>query len=134
MKTLRRIPDGGSDFISAILFRVFVFSFLLFGKEMAARAAGTALISERDSAVPYSTGGDSDSECPWVSADGRYVLFCSEANDLVTNGSPLWHLDVFLRDRASNTMTLISESLQHIEGNNDSPTRVCFDQWPLCAF
>lgn len=46
-----------------------------------------------------------------VSADGRYVVFVSRADNLVsndTNGNP----DVFLRDRKTGTTTLVSVNLR----------------------
>ena len=55
------------------------------------------------------TGGNGDSSGSSISADGRYVAFTSAANDLVaadTNNS----LDVFLRDTATGTTTLVSHN------------------------
>jgi hypothetical protein len=60
--------------------------------------------------ISVSTGGaqsDGHSTSPSISADGRYVLFTSEASNLVagdTNGQP----DVFLRDLETNTTTRVS--------------------------
>lgn len=63
-------------------------------------------------------GGNGDSVGPILSADGRYVLFASTANNLATNssGNPIPtlsppRLNVYLRDRASGTITLVSVNL-----------------------
>ncbi len=47
-----------------------------------------------------------DSEWPSISADGRYVVFQSTANDLVA-GDAAW-TDVFVRDTVANTTTRVS--------------------------
>ncbi|MEO2089988.1 MAG: hypothetical protein ABGY75_10890, partial [Gemmataceae bacterium] len=58
-------------------------------------------------------------EVPAVSADGRYVACTSWASDLVpsdTNGLP----DIFLFDRLSNSVTLVSRTPTGIPGNKGS--------------
>jgi Tol biopolymer transport system component len=57
--------------------------------------------------LPGATGG-SGSYSPGFSADGRFLVFASRANNLVTNDSNATWLDVFVRDLASNTTTLVS--------------------------
>jgi hypothetical protein len=47
---------------------------------------------------------------PKVNFDGRYVAFNSSANDLVTGLVDPDEVDVFLFDRQSNTMTLVSHA------------------------
>ena len=83
------------------------------------------LISQRDGSLPPIAGGGGSSQMPIVSADGRYLLFASTANNLalLTNGVPmsaatLPTLNVFLRDRASNTTTLVSVNLTGTGGGN----------------
>lgn len=83
------------------------------------------LISQRDGALPAIAGGGGSSQMPIVSADGRYVLFASTANNLalLTNGAPmaattLPTLNVFLHDRASNTTSLVSVNLTGTGGGN----------------
>jgi Tol biopolymer transport system component len=74
----------------------------------------TSLISVNPSGYPgnnYSFGGT-------VSADGRFVAFSSASTDLVspaTSGN-----QVFLRDRHTNTTTLISVDSSGNPGNDDS--------------
>ena len=76
------------------------------------------LISLRDLSTPVADGGNSDSVQPAVSDDGRYVVFNSLANDLVTNDNGQWFVDVFLRDRLSNTTVLVSENWHHSGGGD----------------
>ena len=67
-------------------------------------------------------GGDGDSGLPIISADGRYVLFASAANNLTltnNNNSVLpQRLNVFLRDRVNGTTTLVSATLAGTGGGN----------------
>jgi hypothetical protein len=54
--------------------------------------------------------GDGNSHSPSISADGRYVVFASEATNLVagdTNGQT----DVFLHDRQTNVTTRVSSDI-----------------------
>ena len=54
-----------------------------------------------------------------ISADGRYVVFDSDASNLV-RGDANGRTDVFLRDRLRDTTTLVSENNAGFQGNNDS--------------
>lgn len=61
-----------------------------------------------------SWGGGGD-----ITADGRYIVFCSYASNLVsgdTNGQP----DVFRRDVTSGTTTLVSAAVDGTHGNGSS--------------
>jgi len=64
--------------------------------------------------------GDLDStNQPFISADGRFVAFRSDATNLVggdTNGNP----DVFVRDRVGGTTTRVSVSSAGAQGDLDS--------------
>ncbi len=65
------------------------------------------------------TEGNSSSFTPAISADGRYVAFCSWASNLVsgdTNGA----YDVFVRDTHTSTTTRVSLATDGTEGNNSS--------------
>src|SRR6266481_7700573 len=88
-------------------------------------AAPFELISGRDPFQAPPAGGSGDSWGPILSPDGRYVLFASAANNLVTtsNGNPLpvlvgLRLNVFLRDRTAGTTTLVSANLTGTGGGN----------------
>jgi hypothetical protein len=57
------------------------------------------------------TPGDGDSEPRAVSADGRYVVFSSSADDLIAGGTDSNSSgDAFFWDREANTVTLLSHS------------------------
>ena len=79
-------------------------------------------VSQPGSSFAPAAGGDGSSGLPIVSADGRYVLFASTANNLVltnNNNSVLpQRMNVFLRDRVSNTTTLVSVNLAGTGGGN----------------
>lgn len=62
----------------------------------------TTLISVNKNGGP----ANGDSEWPSISADGRYVVFQSSANDLVNNDTA-W-TDVFVRDTIANTTTRVN--------------------------
>ncbi|OLE97519.1 MAG: hypothetical protein AUG75_07280, partial [Cyanobacteria bacterium 13_1_20CM_4_61_6] len=53
-----------------------------------------------------------------ISADGRFVLFLSSANNLVTNDASGPFIDVFLRNRTNGTTTLASVNLTGTGGGN----------------
>jgi hypothetical protein len=65
-------------------------------------------------------GGDGISTDPAISADGRFVVFTSASDDLVT-GDTNRTQDVFVRDLQTGTTTLVSASTDGIDpGNADS--------------
>jgi Tol biopolymer transport system component len=78
-------------------------------------AAGTERVSVRSDGGQ----GTDDSLAPSVSADGRYVAFASDADNLVaadTNNSE----DVFVRDRQTGSTELISVDSNELAGDSDS--------------
>jgi Tol biopolymer transport system component len=80
------------------------------------RQTGTTTRVSRDSA---GVQGDLGSHWASISADGRYVTFMSDANNLVsgdTNGVQ----DIFVRDRQTGTTTRISRSSAGVEGDDNS--------------
>ncbi len=90
-----------------------------------ASASFIQLASPRDGSLPAVAGGGGSSLMPIVSPDGRYVLFASTANNLalMNNGAPmsvqpLPSMNVYLRDRASSTTTLVSVNLAGTGGGN----------------
>ena len=93
-------------------------------------AVSLQLLSQPDSSFAPSLSGGGDSTQPILSEDGRLVLFASTANNLApaTNNIPLQAplytcLNVYLRDRASNTTTLVSVNLTGTGGGDR-------DAWP----
>ena len=94
------------------------------------------LVSVRDPSQAAPAGGSGDSFSPVISADGRFVLFASSANNLVmdANSNPLpasisGQLNVFMRDRSNATTILISANVNGTGGGNgDSmPTAISTD-------
>ena len=86
------------------------------------RMTGT---TERVSVASDGTQGNKESLWPSISADGRYVVFYSNASNLVpwdTNGS----YDVFLRDRVTGTTERTSVASDGAEGNKSS-------SWPAIS-
>jgi Tol biopolymer transport system component len=80
------------------------------------RVSGT---TERVSVSSSGVQGNDDSDKPWISLDGRYVVFSSYASNLVpgdTNGV----MDVFLRDRSLGTTALLSVATGGAQGNDFS--------------
>jgi Tol biopolymer transport system component len=70
------------------------------------RQTGTTTLVSKSSA---GVAGDGNSYNPSISADGRYVVFGSDATNLVagdTNTAP----DIFVRDRQTGTTYLVSKS------------------------
>jgi hypothetical protein len=100
---------------------------LLFFSACLPVAANLQLASVLGSSIDPPAGADGDSGLPIVSADGRYVLFASTADNLVLPGNSgsipylnLHSLNVFLRDRTNGTTTLVSVNLAGTGGNGDS--------------
>ena len=83
-----------------------------------AKAVPVQLLSARNPSVPLPAGGDDNSVAPSLSPDGRFVVFASAANDLVPGGNSVYALNVFLRDRTSNTTVLVSGNLSGTGGGN----------------
>jgi len=88
----------------------------------ATAASALQLVSQLHSSFAPPAGGNGDSGLPIVSADGRYVLFASAANNLTltnNNNSVLpQRMNVFLRDRVNGTTTLVSANLAGTGGGN----------------
>src|SRR5262249_160175 len=103
--------------------------FLSAGIALSCAAGPLQLVSLTDSTQMPPAGGCGDSYLLILSPDGRYVLFASTANNLASNSSnPIPalippRLNVFLRDRASNTTALASVDLAGAAGGNG-------DSWP----
>src|ERR1700722_8196893 len=76
------------------------------------------LVTQLGPAFAPPAGADGNCGVPIISADGRYVLFASTANNLtVTGGNTpiptriLGNLNVYLRDRTNQTTALVSVNL-----------------------
>src|SRR6266542_4122454 len=98
---------------------------LVAASALVALGAPSQLVSTTDPHYVFPAGGNVDSGAPVLTADGRYVLFTSAANDLLLSGSPSHlralfptRLNVFLRDRANGTTTLVSINRSGTGGGN----------------
>lgn len=81
------------------------------------------LISVRDASRPGPATANGDSYAGALSADGRFVLFASTANNLLSNAPPIPlaippRLNVYLRDRATTSLALVSVNLSGTGGGN----------------
>ncbi len=74
---------------------------------------------ERVSVANNGKGGNGGSFAPGISADGRYVAFYSFADNLVTDDTN-GKIDVFVYDRISNTIELVSMNNEKEHGNGNS--------------
>jgi Tol biopolymer transport system component len=76
--------------------------------------------------------GNGNSDCPSISADGRYVAFSSDSTNLFpgTTGQ-----QIFVRDTVNNSTNLISVNPQGNQGNNSSPHGASVSaNWQYFAF
>jgi Tol biopolymer transport system component len=76
-------------------------------------------VNERVSIATDGTEGNSPSQFPAISADGRYVAFQSYASSLVP-GDNNGMTDIFVRDRQDDTLTRVSVASDGTEGNHHS--------------
>ena len=82
------------------------------------RQAGTTQRVSVSSSNQQANGASSTSD---ISADGRFVVFVSEATNLVA-GDANGTRDVFVRDRQAGTTQRVSVSSSGAEGDNPSPS------------
>ena len=94
--------------------------FLLAAASLFGASSLPKAVSVPDPRVVLPLSGNGDSTAPVISADGRLVLFVSAANNLVVGDNSQQGLDIFLRDRASNTTVLVSANLNGTGGGNGS--------------
>jgi LPXTG-site transpeptidase (sortase) family protein len=80
-----------------------------------AAAGDTTLVSVNTTAGV----GNGSSAFPSISPDGRYVAFQSNASNLVAGDVGGWQ-DIFVRDRGTNTTTLVSVNSSEVQGNASS--------------
>lgn len=79
------------------------------------------LVSEADGRGTTIDTGDKQSFDSWISEDGRYITFRSDAANLVPNGQDgNAKRDTYLRDLQANTTTLISVNRDGVAGNEDT--------------
>lgn len=69
---------------------------------------------------PSVTSGGGNSFTPSLSGDGLFVVFVSQANNLVTNDNLDLYLDVFVRDLVNNRTALVSVNASGTGGGDAS--------------
>ncbi len=79
-------------------------------------ASGAQMVS---SVSLTNISGAGNSFAPLFSADGRAMVFVSQANNLVTNDDLGMNLDVFVRDLVNSNTTLVSVSGLGVGGANE---------------
>ncbi|HAB17582.1 MAG TPA: hypothetical protein PLX89_18600 [Verrucomicrobiota bacterium] len=82
------------------------------------KADGIEPIAVREPLLAVSSTANGDSGGAMVSANGRFVLFTSAADDLVTNCHNGSILDLYVRDLASGTVALVSVTPNGQNGGN----------------
>jgi len=83
----------------------------------------TRLVSHRSgSATVASNGAAADYPAPRISADGRWIAFCSSGTNLMAGEQTTRYTNVYLHDRLTDTTTLVSRSIASplLGGNYDS--------------
>lgn len=97
----------------------FLLTLLLLTTTLATTAAfggNTWFLSQTEAGV----GGAEESEAPQTDGDGRYIVFQSRAENLVLGSSTDY--DVFLKDRVTGIVTLVSRGLDNQPANGYSTT------------
>jgi Tol biopolymer transport system component len=85
----------------------------IFVLDRAAKSITLARVDDND------TAANGDSRRPSISADGRFVVFESQAASLVT-GHTSKHRDIFVRDLITGTTRRVSQSTAGAQGNGNS--------------
>lgn len=70
----------------------------------------------RSSVASNGSEANGDSSSPWISGNGRYVVFESVASNLIVGDNNATQ-DIFVRDRMTGTTTLVSKSSAGVQGN-----------------
>ncbi len=82
----------------------------------------TQLVSVKNGGDPTdaASGGNGNSFTPVISPDGRYVVFASQAADLLQVDSNGATYDIFIRDLKMGTTEVVSVNNNGIQGDQDS--------------
>jgi len=91
------------------------------------------LIAERSSVSSSEVEGNSDSSRPSISSNNRFVIFSSNATNLVSNDTNGFE-DVFVRDRNDGRTRRVSLTFDGLEGDNRSFSAVVSDNGQFVAF
>lgn len=111
----------GSSTHPGLLFKAVLFISVL----LSFQANALELMSTRNTEVALPVVANGDSSTPWISPDGRYIIFSSGACNLVTNDNARFSTDAFLLDRVANTTVLVSENKSRTGGGDGHSFGVC---------
>jgi len=81
------------------------------------RAAGTTECASVSNSGAF---GNNSSQTPDISADGRYVVFTTNATNFSPSDTDAAYADIYLRDRTAGTTTLVSVSSSGVKGDRGS--------------
>ncbi len=90
-------------------------------------------VTRRISATAGGVDANGASSKPWISEDGRFVVYQSKATNLVA-GDVNMKTDVFVFDRVALTTTLVSTSSNGGQGDDDSSNPVISSTGDVVAF
>jgi hypothetical protein len=85
-----------------------------------ATPAHAAAATTRISSTSGGAAADDRSELPGLSADGRYATFTSDATNLAPVGPFHFQSNVFVKDRRTGAVDMVSVTPAGVEGNRDS--------------
>src|SRR5258707_11238356 len=66
-----------------------------------------------------SASASGNSFAPFFSKDGHYLVFSSQAKNLIINSDLSLNLNIFRKDLVSGSIDLISSGIDHTSGGND---------------
>ena len=98
--------------------KILAFIGLMLASGAGSRAAVEAFQLVTTAATASNVTGAGHSMMPVVSPNGRFVVFLSHANNLVTNDDLRPYLDVFVRDLEHSTTTLLSINTSGLGGGD----------------
>lgn len=112
----KRIKIFGSSSILLLIVSMFVLGINVPWAK-AVVSTNYELVSQRPAGSAYTAGASLRGSSHSVSGDGRYILFTSTANDLVSGDTNNLE-DVFVRDTITNTTTRVNVSSSGVQANS----------------
>ncbi|MGD8167440.1 cell wall-binding repeat-containing protein [Herbiconiux sp. P16] len=126
-----RFKRSATTTAGAILAVVLLSSVMVPSAQARPGVAQAEMLSVSDGSPQKS--GDSNSNEPSMSSDGRYVVFSSSATNIGAVGTTAFHTQVYLRDVDAGTTTEVS-SAGGVPGNEDSDRAVISGDGSTVAF
>jgi len=107
----------GRGLLIAVFSLLLAVAFLPLAPQTAQAAAGNILLASSNAA---GTMGNAGSYNPSMTPDGRYVVFESQATDLLP--TPTANRQIFLKDLWTGAVALCSSDAAGVQGNGNSST------------